>query len=159
MSMAEASGALLLQFYDRGWPSGYYHEHWDEGLFGSCGERFQDLVDPEKTYPLSACGVLLPFKGLQKPPGEHSFEETFNAWLHKTGGARTLMLNPKTRQKEGIPHDPKSICIVKSLQKIDSADGNYFDWRIGGEGDNGEKLLYQLDVYFFKIDHQLLTLS
>lgn len=57
------------------------------------------------------------------------------------------------RWEKGIDHDPRSQKIVKALEKIDfQAFNNYFDWQTGGDGDNGEALMYQLDVYFDLLD-------
>ena len=30
--------------------------------------------------------------------------------------------------------------------------GNYFDWRVGGDGDNGESVMYQMDAFFEMLD-------
>lgn len=55
----------------------------------------------------------------------------------------------KDRWGQGIPHHPMSLRIVKFLQKHDSNEwSDYFDWRIGGDGDNGETLMFQLDAFF-----------
>jgi hypothetical protein len=52
------------------------------------------------------------------------------------------------RWEEGLPHDPRSKKIARALAKIDRQQGNnYFDFRFGGDGDNGEELMYLLDIY------------
>lgn len=52
-------------------------------------------------------------------------------------------------------HHPESIKLMDFLAKHDFNDyGDYFDWRRGGEGDNGEVLMSQLDVYFDTLDKQ-----
>jgi hypothetical protein len=53
------------------------------------------------------------------------------------------------RWEQGIPHDPRSIEIAEALGDIDYADGgDYFCFKFGGDGDNGEHLMYLLDIYF-----------
>lgn len=55
----------------------------------------------------------------------------------------------KERWEAGIPHHPKSLALLERLVKVDEiANDNYFDWRIGGDGDNGEALMYELDIVF-----------
>ena len=61
-------------------------------------------------------------------------------------------LHPQ-RREEGVPHHPKSVELVKALAHIDEKIyGNYFDWRTGGDGDNGETLMYEMDIYFESLD-------
>jgi len=57
-------------------------------------------------------------------------------------------MNAEERWKKGIPHHPESEKIARFLADNDEYD--YFDWKFGGDGDNGEELMYQLDVYFEK---------
>jgi hypothetical protein len=53
------------------------------------------------------------------------------------------------RWEEGVDHDPRSIEIFKGIAKIDlEIGGDYFCWKYGGDGDNGEHLLFELDIYF-----------
>ncbi len=57
------------------------------------------------------------------------------------------------RWEQGIPHDPRSIALYKALAQIDFEQcDDYFCWKSGGDGDNGETLMYQLDVYFERLD-------
>lgn len=57
------------------------------------------------------------------------------------------------RWEQGVPHDPRSVAILESISKIDAEQcNNYFDWRVGGDGDNGEELMYALDVHFASVD-------
>ncbi len=52
------------------------------------------------------------------------------------------------RWEQGIPHHPRSVELFKTLCEIDELYGNnYFQWRKGGDGDNGEHLMYCLDVH------------
>lgn len=50
------------------------------------------------------------------------------------------------RWENGIDHHPKSYELFKALQAADVHD--YFQWKSGGDGDNGEELMFQLDIYF-----------
>ena len=53
------------------------------------------------------------------------------------------------RWEEGTDHHPESDKIVRSIKYLDEKYGNdYFDLNIGGDGDNGEHLMYLLDIYF-----------
>lgn len=53
------------------------------------------------------------------------------------------------RWEQGTEHHPKAIALFKALERIDLAHGNdYFCWKSGGDGDNGEMLMYELDIYF-----------
>jgi len=53
------------------------------------------------------------------------------------------------RWEKGIEHHPKSEELMSFLQEIDfHCYGDYFCWKTGGDGDNGEALMYQLDAYF-----------
>lgn len=53
------------------------------------------------------------------------------------------------RWEEDIPHHPKSDEIVRAIAKLDfQYGGDYFNFKIGGDGDNGEHLMYLLDIYF-----------
>ena len=53
-------------------------------------------------------------------------------------------LTAEERWEQGIEHHPKSLIIQKGLKDQDTH--GIWDW--GGDGDNGEDLLYQLDVIF-----------
>lgn len=53
------------------------------------------------------------------------------------------------RWEQGIRHHPKSIEIFKAIMDNDwNYGGDYFCWKYGGDGDNGEHLMYLLDIYF-----------
>lgn len=55
----------------------------------------------------------------------------------------------KDRWGDGIEHHPKSIELMAALQAVDSGCyGMYFDWHTGGDGDNGETLMFQMDAFF-----------
>lgn len=53
------------------------------------------------------------------------------------------------RWEQGIPHHPKSIELFKKLSDIDfKYGGDFFRWKSGGDGDNGEHLMYEMDIMF-----------
>ena len=63
--------------------------------------------------------------------------------------AKSLGLTDKNRWEEGMKHHKKSISLFRFLEQHDFKDYNdSFDWKSGGDGDNGETLMYQLDAYF-----------
>jgi len=59
------------------------------------------------------------------------------------------------RWEEGTPHHPKSVELVRALADMDFHFGNdYLDIKMGGDGDNGEHMMYLLDIYFEELDKQ-----
>ncbi len=53
------------------------------------------------------------------------------------------------RWGEGKEHHPMSERIVRFLSEHDFNDyDDYFCWKLGGDGDNGETLMYELDAFF-----------
>jgi hypothetical protein len=57
------------------------------------------------------------------------------------------------RWEKGLPHHLKSIELYKLLEHLDWTYGNdYFCWKSGGDGDNGEHLMYELDIHFESLD-------
>ena len=59
------------------------------------------------------------------------------------------LLDINKRWETGVEHHPKSIELMRFLADVDYNDcGDSFCWKQGGDGDNGETLMYQLDVYF-----------
>lgn len=66
--------------------------------------------------------------------------------LKKTPGVE---YNINKRWESGTPHHPKSIKLLKRVNELDWAlqDG-MLDLKSGGDGDNGESLMYLMDIYF-----------
>ena len=53
------------------------------------------------------------------------------------------------RWEKGIPHDPRSIEMYKFIELLDyERCGDSFGFKSGGDGDNGENLMYLMDIYF-----------
>lgn len=51
------------------------------------------------------------------------------------------------RWEQGIPHHPEAKRMFELLKDSDWAFGDdYFCWKYGGDGDNGETLMYSLSV-------------
>jgi hypothetical protein len=69
--------------------------------------------------------------------------------------AKAIGLTDLERWEEDIPHHHKSLELMSFLAAHDMADyGDYFCWKVGGDGDNGETLMYQMDAYFEMKDLQ-----
>lgn len=69
------------------------------------------------------------------------------------GNATKLGCTDKDRWNQGIGHHKNSLRLMEFLQKHDSKDySDYFDWSTGGDGDNGETLMFQLDAFFEYLD-------
>lgn len=57
------------------------------------------------------------------------------------------------RWEKGVPHDKRSVELYDSISKIDYEEcGDSFCFKSGGDGDNGETLMYLLDVHFERLD-------
>lgn len=57
------------------------------------------------------------------------------------------------RWGKGIDHHLKSLELMEFLCEHDFRDyGDYFWWKKGGDGDNGETLMYEMDAYFETLD-------
>lgn len=59
-------------------------------------------------------------------------------------------LTPHQRWDAGLPHDPRSHEVFEMLRDADL--DLYFDWQSGGDGDNGEHLMFQLDSWYARKD-------
>jgi len=63
------------------------------------------------------------------------------------------VLTPTQRWEQGISHHPRSVALMKKLDAYDWKYLNgFFDWKTGGDGDNGETLMYLLDMIFTEDD-------
>lgn len=63
--------------------------------------------------------------------------------------AKGLKLTDINRWEEGRSHHPESERMINFLASHDYEDHeDYFCWKTGGDGDNGEALAYQMDTYF-----------
>ena len=58
-------------------------------------------------------------------------------------------LDINKRWEQGIDHHPKSVELFNALSEIDfKYGGDFFYWKKGGDGDNGEHMMYEMDIYF-----------
>jgi hypothetical protein len=64
------------------------------------------------------------------------------------------------RWEKDTPHHPESVKLFKRMAEIDwDFCGDYFCWKQGGDGDNGETLMYELDILFEERDVMLRRAS
>jgi hypothetical protein len=67
--------------------------------------------------------------------------------------AKKLGLTAKNRWEDGIDHHPMSYRLFKFIQQHDYENhDDYFSWKAGGDGDNGEELMYEMDAFFELMD-------
>ena len=67
--------------------------------------------------------------------------------------------DPNRRWEDGVDHHPKSERLMQFLMDYDFEKyGDCFCWKKGGDGDNGESLMYQLDALFEMLDKKGETL-
>lgn len=59
-----------------------------------------------------------------------------------------LKLTIEQRWEQDIPHDLRSVRMYEHIARIDHEQGDVFGFKSGGDGDNGEHLMYLLDDYF-----------
>ena len=63
------------------------------------------------------------------------------------------ILDVGERWEQGIDHDPRSVELFNSIRHIDETYGDdTFCFKAGGDGDNGEHLMYLLDIHFEQQD-------
>lgn len=66
---------------------------------------------------------------------------------------KEVVVNSQERWEKGMAHHPKSVEVYEFIAKHDFENcGDFFDWKCGGDGDNGEELMYLLDEYFEQRD-------
>lgn len=57
------------------------------------------------------------------------------------------------RWDKGVSHHPESVRIMHEIADVDWNHNDYhFDWKSGGDGDNGEELMYEMDIVFERRD-------
>lgn len=60
------------------------------------------------------------------------------------------------RYESGIEHDPRSEAMYKFIADLDYEEGgDSLGLKSGGDGDNGEQLLYLFDCWFAKQDQTM----
>ena len=69
--------------------------------------------------------------------------------------AQVLGLTNISRWERGINHHPMSERLGRFLAEHDFHDyDDYFCWKVGGDGDNGETLMYEMDAFFEMLDKE-----
>lgn len=69
--------------------------------------------------------------------------------------AKAAGLTDIDRWSECVEHHPMSERLMAFLESHDLKEyGDYFGWKTGGDGDNGETLMYQMDAFFELLDKQ-----
>lgn len=69
--------------------------------------------------------------------------------------AKELGLTEQNRWEDGTPHHPMADRLMDFLVEHDFHDyGDYFYFKRGGDGDNGETLAYQMDAFFEMLDKE-----
>jgi hypothetical protein len=59
------------------------------------------------------------------------------------------------RWESGTPHHPRSKALYKKIAKLDfELCSDSFGFKAGGDGDNGENLMYLLDIIFEQEDEE-----
>jgi hypothetical protein len=59
------------------------------------------------------------------------------------------------RWEQGIDHDPRTIALYQHIAKVDfEENSDSFRFKSGGDGDNGESLMYLMDDYFYEQDQR-----
>lgn len=65
----------------------------------------------------------------------------------------SVIININERWEKGIPHDIRSKDLFDFIKEYDFKYCNdYFCFKEGGDGDNGEMLMYIFDEYFANKD-------
>jgi len=73
---------------------------------------------------------------------EHCKKEHVNTGWHRC---------PGFRWENGVDHHPESLKMYEFISDTDfEFNFDMFCWKAGGDGDNGESLMYLLDMYFEK---------
>ena len=60
-----------------------------------------------------------------------------------------IMTDTDDRWEKGIEHHPESEKLFVELREVDyELNHDVFCWKAGGDGNNGEELMYELDIIF-----------
>lgn len=69
--------------------------------------------------------------------------------------AKKLKLVQKDRWSVGAHNHPTSVRLAEFIAEVDFNDyGDSFCWKLGGDGDNGQTLCFQMDAFFELLDLQ-----
>ena len=95
----KALGADRKEFYNTGWPEGYFHDDYDENLVGKDGEMPESLNDLE-TYELDRLGWLFPNGMPNSGKKEISFARAFGKWKKDREFTMVSVDVPNSRKDE-----------------------------------------------------------
>ncbi len=63
--------------------------------------------------------------------------------------------NITKRWEDGTDHHPKSVELYNAIATLDFEHGSdSFCFKSGGDGDNGEHLMYLMDIFFEEMDEE-----
>ena len=69
--------------------------------------------------------------------------------------AEQLGLTKIDRWGNSVPHRPMSKRLMNFSADYDLIEnGDHFNWKTGGDGDNGEILMFEMDAFFELLDKQ-----
>lgn len=64
------------------------------------------------------------------------------------------------RWEDGVPHDPRTKTLFEGVADLDfRLNSDFFCWKWGGDGDNGEVFMFVLDEYLQRRDEANETLA
>ncbi len=63
----------------------------------------------------------------------------------------------QSRWERGIPHHSMSHKLMDHMMAVDSENGDHHQLKTGGDGDNGENLMFLMDGFFEKLDSEKPT--
>ena len=67
--------------------------------------------------------------------------------------------NITKRWENGTPHHHLSEKLVRAVADLDfKYAGDFFCFKVGGDGDNGEHLMYLLDIFFEQEEEEIKLL-
>lgn len=108
-------------------------------------EFFFDVAEEDLIMPNINCDEF-------EPSGKDVRELEFAACYDYAKASR-LGLTQQKRWENGTPHHKMSKRLMAFLKRHDADDHDgHFDWKTGGDGDNGESLMYQMDAFFEAMD-------
>lgn len=64
------------------------------------------------------------------------------------------------RWEDGVAHDPRTVELFEAVADLDfRLNSDYFCWKWGGDGDNGEVFMFVLDEVLQRRDEKSETLA
>lgn len=96
--MAKALGADIIDFYNNGWPDGWYHD--DNSIDVEDNGEGLDIVQPDQQYDLDDLGVLVKDNDPMGATPDMSFSTAFNRWKKDRDVDTIVVLVPKDKAKD-----------------------------------------------------------